>query len=309
MARKLTVTSEMAADYYEHMMYTRKPQVGAVQKYALAMVNHSFVRNGETLIVSWDFEGMNGQNRCLASMATGESFSTWVVFGMDPAHIGTIDDVIPRSLDQRIGSESGQEIKKSLVETATRMIQVDRITAETQSIDTLLYPKKILANAARDFINRYHAGLEFAMEHLASNNKGASASVRAAVAKCYYHTRKYPGGRERLAEACSVFSTGLYMDRSSDSAMVALYRNLTKGDTSPSLDHGLAAYRKAAFCLDKFMSKQNIQRCDQAKEDLFPMPEPASEFVKPDKALFRQVELFVKRLTTTKHDQPKEKVS
>lgn len=75
----------------------RPPKPNKVQQFAADMANGRWGVTGDTLKFAPDGRLLDGQNRLAASVRANQSFTTHVVFGIDPALFGRMDIGKPRN--------------------------------------------------------------------------------------------------------------------------------------------------------------------------------------------------------------------
>lgn len=89
--RFVTVDPALARSLLDSMTDNRAPHRRQVEQLTRAMRAGDFEFNGEPLIIAETGAMIDGQHRCLACVASGESFDTLVVSGIRPRAFDTID--------------------------------------------------------------------------------------------------------------------------------------------------------------------------------------------------------------------------
>ncbi len=186
---------------------------------------------------------------------------------------------------QRCAIANGESIKKAMTKLVTRMMQTDRLE-RAEIASARKYPQHhvvadIRPESSNEFREAYAEGINFVMEHFTGKHDTINhASVQAVIAKAFYHTRKYKGGRARLAEFCEVLRTSM-VSSEADQAAVALRKQLMEVKTpgaSRNHNRGAEIYLRTAYYLDKFMRGLPVCRASIANVDPFPLPTPAKNF-------------------------------
>ena len=281
----ITVTPAMASKFLEAGKYTRKIKARIVEKYTSLMLRGKWMLNGEPLIFDVDGDMVEGNHRCKACLASNKPFETFAVIGISHEAAATINNGKSKTPGEHISAMDGTKVEPSHTQVVTRMMGVDRITVGTKTVPTHLTPGFLDAADIKQFGDDWADGIDFACDRFRGNRTGLSnASMKAAVAKAFYHTRKYPGGRERLEEFCSLIETG-ETNGAKDRAGLVLREHLISGRDQHSHDEGIRIFLKTCYCLDKFMEGESIDRVRLAERDLFPLSQEISYYVKPVEGL------------------------
>ena len=91
------ITPEQAETYLESNEHNRPITKKVVEKYTATMKKQGWMINGETIIFDSNGILLNGQHRLKACVASGESFVSLIVRGVDPAVYITVDNVKKRT--------------------------------------------------------------------------------------------------------------------------------------------------------------------------------------------------------------------
>lgn len=288
----MTVTPEMAKEYLANEIYTKGTKVNSVRRYATYMAKGKWFQNGETIKFNQDGHGIDGHHRCMACVAAGVPFQTLVVFGVLHDYVTSINVGDTRNLATAIGAKYGAKLNTFFTTTANRMLQADGTDKSAMSTPSHRLPNRISPESMEKFLIMYKDGIAFAEEGFRSHQTGLShASLRAAVAKAYYHTRRYAGGRERLREFCEVVCSGMPNDVVRDKAAIILRNNLIgKNNRAPtSHDQGMQVYLRCTGCLEKFMCGIPINQVYVSPVDPFLLSKPADDFAEQDLAFEAKV--------------------
>lgn len=279
------LTPQLAVALMADESFTRGHVKTLISRYSKHMVNNNWHLTGETVILNCDKRLVDGHNRCMSVIATGKTIPLVVVVGISHAAVPYIDCGGARSMAQRCAIANGESVKKAQTKIVTRMMQTDRL--EKAEIDSARkYPQHhvvadIRPEASNEFKDTYSEGVDFVIEHFVGQRDTINhASVQAAIAKAFYHTRKYKGGRARLARFCEVLRTCMVLDES-DQAAVALRKQLLEVENPGSArnhNRGAEVYLRTAYYLDKFMRGEPVYRAGIASADPFPLSRPSKTF-------------------------------
>ena len=285
------LTPDLAKDLLAAEVYTRGNKPSLVKRYASHIHQEEWYVTGETISLNEDGRMVEGHNRCLACIASKKPIKTAIIIGVKNEAVPYINCGMSRNISQRRGVACGRKADINRDTMITRMIQVDRITTTAGCYPEHLQANALPMKAIDKFEERYIDGINFALDHFKVRKAYlCNASTMSAVAKAYYHTRKYPGGRCRLELFCKILNNG-FATSENDRAVIALRENLTdkRKNKNGTHDQGIPIYLKTVFCLDKFMCGESVSRVKKATEDLFPLPTPSNEFVPYDKELEERV--------------------
>jgi hypothetical protein len=263
----------------ENEAYTRGHKPHFIRRYAKHLSQGEWHLTGETIVLNRRVEMVEGHNRCMAVVATGIPMEVVFVVGVTDEAVAYINSGCPRSAAVRRGAAEGKAANSVQSQLITRMMQTDRmILQDLPSYHQHERVSDISISALNDFHERYADGIEFAIEHLTrKKDRLSNASIMAAVAKAYYHTRNFAGGRERLVEFCEILRTSKPRTEA-DYAAVDLRRSLIEKTKNADNHRGAVVYLKAAYCLDAFMRGVGVKKVIPTRVDPFPLPQAAEEF-------------------------------
>lgn len=92
-----TITPQLAEALLEHNKTNRKLRLHKVKEYADEMKAGRWDLNGETIIIDWNGNILDGQHRLWAAFEHQVAFESVVIRGVDPATYGSIDSGMKRS--------------------------------------------------------------------------------------------------------------------------------------------------------------------------------------------------------------------
>lgn len=294
-----TITPDMAREFLKAERYTRGTSAALVRRYARHFINKTWKITSQSLGFNSYGEMIDGHHRCEACVATGLSFDTIVVMGLEPSAAGYIDCGRSRSTNQRLSASSGEKVNQKRIQVLTRMIQVDNYTQNRPKSMEHLRINNIPLEAINKFERLYGHGIDFAFEHLKSSYH---CSMLASVAKAYYALNKYGMEIKDLERFCSIFVTGMYDSAKPHEFTAVVCKNRffdlsgrKKSDKTVDIQ-GLPVYLKMSYYLDAFFQGIVVNGSGRIKYDPFPFAEPISKILKEDGDLYACVEKSIKEV-------------
>lgn len=110
----VTITPQMAELMLEKNIANRKVNQANVNRIAADMATGNYKLNGETIKISTNGEILDGQHRLLASVKSGMSFQTYIVYNVEREAVGTIDMGKGRSVADSL-NVMGCNIKSGII--------------------------------------------------------------------------------------------------------------------------------------------------------------------------------------------------
>lgn len=98
----ITITPEMAELFLTKNVHNRKISKQVVEGYVYAMKNGNWKVNGDAIRFDWNGNLIDGQHRLEAIIKSNTNIETWIITGIDPASITTMDKGKNRTTHENI---------------------------------------------------------------------------------------------------------------------------------------------------------------------------------------------------------------
>lgn len=287
-----TITPQQAEEFLKGRHITRPLQQSRVAAYAGDMASGKWTLTHQGLAFDKQGRLIDGQHRSAACITANTPFRTMVFRHVPRKAIINTDTGAKRTAAHALTAKRGEYVSGSITTLMTNMLITDGLKAPGNLAfrgSTACTPP----SAYEAFLRHYKDAIDFTTTELDRTKKAITvAPVRAAVAKAFMHTRKYPGGKKRLQEFCQVLYTGEPQDVHTDQAAIRL-RNLLMENHDRSGSQRGNIYLKAAYCLDKFLKGERVNHVKAAEQDPFPLPKPATDFIPADKEISDRARLVI----------------
>lgn len=197
----------------------------------------------------------DGHHRCQSVIETALSIETPVWFNVPEESLIVVDGGLPRSARDVLLMAGRGSYSDSLLATAKAF----------EPPPSTMKRRGMTNDELEDVLGMYGESLVFACENLRTWGKGISRSVRALVARAWYHV-----DRDRLREFCEVLCTGMPQDAKADAAALTFY-NLLLREVSGGEYVEAQRYRKGQVALEAFLECRPITKLYGTDKDLFPV--------------------------------------
>ena len=286
------------ADYH----LKRRPYIRDLNKnnsiaYSHLMHSEKWVPTHQGL--AFDAKNMlvDGQKRCLASVASKKPFCTLVTLDLPDECVLAIDNGEKRAVDSNLGQiwNGKRGIEKGLMKGVGPLIgnifSNDGISMQNRQKSARLPSSCIPPMVYDDLFNHYSRSISMAQwifrrhRHMGTN----TAFVKSAVAKSL---ETKPRKSKRIQLFAEILATG-EMRSPKDQAAIKL-RNYLLSNYDRSGGKKTFNYLLTARCLEAFIAGKRLDKLQPAAQDPFPLPKPAISFLNIDRGLMDRTRTALK---------------
>ncbi len=219
--------------------------------------------------IAFDIHGSlrDGQHRLHAILLANIGVWLNVTFGIDPASLLVIDNIVIRSSADQMTIAGGFGI-----------VGHEEISVLRRMISGLSQNTKLSIGEEMEQLSKHRTAIQFALKQL-PRVAGGTAASRAAIARAYYSADE-----KRLMRFCEVLRTGMATNED-EQPIVKLWRDLTsRNTTGVGGSEQRVRYSKTERALQAYLNGETLGHLYASSKELFPLPGEFDDTKTPEPA-------------------------